>query len=265
MKLFIACPSSRRSKTRATYPNWPRWPSSKSGWRNETVHPKVVRQLAARPVVCLHWSALPSTTSRVSDAVPLVEDAIDSLVDRFVSAPYLHRVEHSFHAELIFELRRHGKLRACVEIGTSGLTQLIHKEWPETVVRSGRGKTVERRGLFDIVVLAPVQFEKVTLEQFLQGRIEPPIVIEVGLDYGLKHLEGDICKLLTSNVQHPYLIHLSRIGPRDKEVEDRINGIAACASRLRVAYVHHGTGSVAVKRLNDTAVPPPLASPDSRC
>lgn len=201
----------------------------------------------------------------VSNAVPLVEDAIDSLVDRFVSAPYLHRVEHSFHAELIFELRRHGKLRACVEIGTSGLTQLIHKEWPETVVRSGRGKTVERRGLFDIVVLAPVQFEKVTLEQFLQGRIEPPIVIEVGLDYGLKHLEGDICKLLTSNVQHPYLIHLSRIGPRDKEVEDRINGIAACASRLRVAYVHHGTGSVAVKRLNDTAVPPPLASPDSRC
>ena len=72
-----------------------------------------------------------------------------------------------------------------VEIGASGLTtQLIHKEWPETVVRVGRGKTVERRGLFDIVVLAPAQFEEVTLEQFLQGRIEPPIVIEVGLDYG---------------------------------------------------------------------------------
>ena len=51
-------------------------------------------------------------------------------------------------------------------------------------MRIGRGKTVERRGLFDIVVLAPAQFEKVTLEQFLQGQIEPPIVIEVGLDYG---------------------------------------------------------------------------------
>lgn len=208
----------------------------------------------------------PINDAWVSDAVPLVEDAIDSLVDRFVSAPYLHRVEHSFHAELISELRRHEELRACVESGASGLTtQLIHKEWPETVVRGGRGKTVERRGLFDIVVLAPAQFEEVTLEQFLQGRIEPPIVIEVGLDYGLEHLKGDICKLLTSQVQHPYLIHLSRIGPRDKKVEDRINGIAASAPRLRVAYVHHGTGGVAVKRLNDSAVSLQLASPDSRC
>ena len=208
----------------------------------------------------------PINDAWVSDAVPLVEDAIGSLVDRFVSAPYLHRVEHSFHAELISELRKHDKLRACVEIGASGLTtQLIHKEWPETVVRGGRGKTVERRGLFDIVVLAPAQFEKVTLEQFLQGRIEPPIVIEVGLDYGLKHIDGDIDKLLTSNVQHPYLIHLSRIGPRVKAVEDRINGIATSAPRLQVAYVHHGTGGVAVKRLNDSAVSLQLASPDSRC
>ena len=200
----------------------------------------------------------PINDAWVSDAVPLVEDAISSLVDRFVSAPYLHRVEHSFHAELISELRKHDKLRARVEIGASGLTtQLIHKEWPETVVRVDRGKTVERRGLFDIVVLAPAQFEQVTLEQFLQGRIEPPIVIEVGLDYGLKHLEGDIDKLRMSDVPHPYLIHLSRIGPRVEAVEDRINEIATSAPRLQVAYVHYGTGSVAVKRLNDLAVSPP--------
>jgi hypothetical protein len=197
----------------------------------------------------------PINDAWVSDAVPLVEDAIGSLVDRFVSAPYLHRVEHSFHAELISELRKHDKLRACVEIGASGLTtQLIHKEWPETVVRGGRGKTVERRGLFDIVVLSPAQFEEVTLEQFLQGRIEPPIVIEVGLDYGLKHIDGDIGKFLTSEVPHPYLIHLSRIGPRVEAVEDRIDEIATSAPRLQVAYVHHETDSVAVKRLNDSAV-----------
>jgi hypothetical protein len=207
----------------------------------------------------------PINDAWVGDAVPLVEDAIDSLVDTFVSAPYLHRVEHSFHAELISELRKHEKLRACVEIGTSGLTQLIHKEWPETVVRGDRGKTVERRGLFDIVVLAPVQFKEATLEQFLQGRIEPPIAIEVGLDYGLKHLDGDIDKLRTSQVQNPYLIHLSRIGPRDKAVEDRINEIAASAAPLRVAYVHHGPGGVAVKRLNDSAVSPQFASPDPHC
>ena len=208
----------------------------------------------------------PISDAWVSDAVPLVEDAIGSLVDRFVSAPYLHRVEHSFHAELIAELRRHDKLRACVEIGASGLTtQLIHKEWPETVVRGGRGKNVERRGLSDIVVLAPAQFKKVTLEQFQEGRIEPPIVIEIGLDYGLEHLNGDIDKLLTSKVQHPYVIHLSRIGPRAKRVEDRINGLATSAPCLQAAYVYHGTGGVAVKRLNDSAVSPQLASPDSRC
>jgi hypothetical protein len=146
-------------------------------------------------------------------------------------------------------------LRAFVEIGASGFrTQLIHKEWPETVVRVDRGKTVERRGLFDIVVLAPAQFEEVTLEQFLQGRIEPPIVIEVGLDYGFKHLDGDIKKFCTSKVPHPYIIHLSRIGPRVKAVEDRINGIATSALNLKAAYVHHGTDSVAVKRLNDSTV-----------
>jgi hypothetical protein len=132
------------------------------------------------------------------------------------------------------------------------------------MARDDRGKTVERRGLFDIVVRAPAQFEEVTLEQFLQGRIEPPIVIEVGLDYGLEHLKGDICKLRTSQVQHPYLIHLSRIGPRVEAVEDRINEIPTFAPHLQVAYVHHGTGGFAVKRLNDSAVSLQLASPDSR-
>jgi hypothetical protein len=204
----------------------------------------------------------PINDAWVSEAVSLVEDAIDSLVDAFVSAPYLHRVEHSFHAELISELRKHDKLRACVEIGASGFTtQLIHKEWPETVARVDRGKTVERRGLFDIVVLAPAQFEKATLEQFLQGRIEPPVVIEIGLDYGFKHMDRDIDKLLTSKVPCPYLIHLSRIGPRVEAVENRINDIATFAPSLQVAYVHHGAGSVAVKRLKDSAVSVQLASP----
>ena len=110
----------------------------------------------------------------------------------------------------------------------------------------------------------PAQFEKITLDQFLQGRVEPPIVIEVGLDYGLKHICGDVSKLLTSEVPHPYLIHLSRIGPRVEAVEDRINEIATSAPGLQVAYVHHETGSVAVKRLNDSAVSLQLASPDSR-
>ena len=86
-------------------------------------------------------------------------------------------------------------------------------------------------------MLAPAQFEKLTLEQFLQGRIEPPIVIEVGLDYGLKHINGDIDKFLTSNVQHPYVIHLSRMGRRVEAVEDRINeGYSAGGVEVKCNY-----------------------------
>ena len=81
------------------------------------------------------------------------------------------------------------------------------------------------------------------------------------MDYGLKHIEGDIDKFLTRNVQCPHLIHLSRIGPRVGAVEDRINGIARSAPRLQVAYVHRELGSVAVKRLNDSAVSLQSASP----
>jgi hypothetical protein len=228
------------------------WLTARNGVRE--VRPAAHGQTVGLPPLVM----APINDVWVSDAVPLVEDAIGSLVARFVSAPYLHRVEHSFHAELISELRTHEKLRACVQIGASGFTtQLIHKEWPETVVRGGRGQAVERRGLFDVVVLAPAQFENATLEQFQQGRIEPPIVIEVGLDYGLEHLIGDIGKLGTSDVPHPYLIHLSRVGPRVKGVEDLVNGITTVAPHLQAAYVHHGTGSVAVKRLNDSVVSPP--------
>jgi hypothetical protein len=158
---------------------------------------------------------VPDGDEWVSAVVPLVEQAIGRLTDSFVKDPYLHRVEHSLHADLIAELRTYEPLQRRVGIGRSGwATQLIHKEWPEMTPRVDRGKTIERRGLFDVVVLAPSQLGQANLEQFRQGRIAPPIVIEIGLDYGLAHLDGDVDKFVTSKVPHPYLLQFSRIQGR---------------------------------------------------
>jgi hypothetical protein len=68
-------------------------------------------------------------------------------------------------------------------IGDSGFkTQLIHKEWPEARPRRKLDLTADRRrGSFDLVVLAPSQLDRTALEQFRAGRIDAPIVIELGL------------------------------------------------------------------------------------
>ena len=96
-------------------------------------------------------------------------------------------------------------LRGWYPIDDSGFkTQLIHKEWPETRPRKKPELMVDRRrGSFDVVVLAPSQLEKATLEQFTVGRIDAPIVIELGLGYWNDHLSGDREKLTNSRVQHP--------------------------------------------------------------
>ena len=78
---------------------------------------------------------------------------------------------------------------------------LIHKEWPETVP----GREVDRRGLFDLAVLAPSQPAQASIEQFRQGRIHAPIVVEVGLDYGRAHLEQDLEKLRNSEVPYAHV------------------------------------------------------------
>jgi hypothetical protein len=95
----------------------------------------------------------------------------------------------------------------------------------------------QAQGSFDVVVLAPSQLEKATLEQFTVGRIDAPIVIELGLGYWTDHLSGDREKLTNSRVQHPYLVHLSRIpSGYQEETEASIAGIEAPA---QIAYVHH--------------------------
>lgn len=90
--------------------------------------------------------------------------------------------------------------------GTGIVSQLVHKEWPETV-----GREKNRRGNFDLAVLSPKLLEMCpSVRSCREGRLEAPIVIEIGLDYDAEHLANDAKKLINSKPRHGYLIHLVR-------------------------------------------------------
>jgi hypothetical protein len=104
----------------------------------------------------------------VAEAVKAVEASITKLIDEFRAQPFIHRVEHSLHVRLMQLLSEREHLRGWYPIDGSGFkTQLIHKEWPETRPRKKKPELIvdRRRGSFDVVVLAPSQLEKATLEQ----------------------------------------------------------------------------------------------------
>jgi hypothetical protein len=164
----------------------------------------------------------------VAEAVTAVEASITKLMDEFRVQPFIHRVEHSLHIRLVQLLGEWEHLRGWYPIGGSGFKmQLIHKEWPEARPRKKPDLIADqRRGSFDLVVLAPCQLQRTVLEQFIVGCIDAPIVIELGLNYGKQHLTGDRQKLANSKVQHPYFVHLSRMpSSRQGATEDVIAGI----------------------------------------
>lgn len=175
----------------------------------------------------------------VAEAVMAVEASITKLIDEFRVQPFIHRVEHSLHIRLVQLLGEWEHLRGWYPIGGSGFkTQLIHKEWPEARPRKKPDLIADRRrGSFDLAVLAPSQLQGTALEQFRAGRIDAPIVIELGLNYGEQHLTDDQEKLANSAVQYPYLVHLSRMpSSRQGKTEDVIDRII---ERPKIAYVHH--------------------------
>jgi len=99
-------------------------------------------------------------------AVEKVEQAVDLLVDDFAEHPYRHRVEHSLHLQLYRALADHRQFDVLAPVGTSSLRAgLIHKEWPETLP----GRDADRRGLFDLAVLAPSQLARASIDQFPAG------------------------------------------------------------------------------------------------
>lgn len=121
----------------------------------------------------------PADDEFVARTVPFVEQSIEQLLDEFCVHPFTHRVEHSLHVQLYRLLSRREELTRHVPIGRIGFaSQLIHKEWPETNPRTGKG----RRGSFDLAILTPGELRRVeSIDQFTLGPIEASIVPELGL------------------------------------------------------------------------------------
>jgi hypothetical protein len=193
----------------------------------------------------------PENDSWLPDAKECVEQAINTLVEEFVQFPYLHRVEHSIHTRLYELLSASHQFSQHYPIGQSlAITQLIHKEWPETIPRESKGN---RRGNFDLAVLSPVLLATCAgIDLFLEGRLPAPIVIEIGLDYDVKHLANDAKKLLNSKPKHCYLVHLVRDAPRDPATEQIILGIQA--KGIGTAYGRVAGNCKAFKLINQNTI-----------
>ena len=187
--------------------------------------------------------------SWIAKAKEVAERCIDELVNEFLEKPYLHRVEHSIHARLYELLRSHAPLDSEYAID-GGLSQPVHKEWPEAIPRPEKNN---RRGLFDIAILFPSQLSSCTPKDFKRGLLKPAIAIEMGLNYGSDHLAGDVKKMINSNISHGYLIHLVRDKPLDVdgEVKRIINNLRS-TPQIQVALAHVHGNERHIKLLSDT-------------
>ena len=187
----------------------------------------------------------------VAQARVAVDRAIEQVVKAFSEEPYLHRVEHSLHVVLHAALKAQPHLDGTYAIGTTKRrTQLIHKEWPET----RPGEEGAPHGKFDIGIIAPSQLKAATLDQFRAGRINAALAIEVGLDYGYRHLKQDHDKLLNSEVPAPYLLHLSRLRVTDQVVTEDLLVNARAPLCTGYAHIDPKTGKIRIKRPSDNAV-----------
>lgn len=191
----------------------------------------------------------------VADAKAAVERVLDAVVDDFCEQPYLHRVEHSLHAWLWSRLQQERVLQDVVNLKDGrNRTQLVHKEWPETHPRKRADGTEGPRGLFDLAILSPQQVGEASLEQLVFGRIEAPIVIEVGLDYGFPHLRQDAHKMLNSGVPAAYILHLSRLTDKDRTDTEQLLCNISDGRRSAYAHIHPQTGAVRSKHVRDLTV-----------
>lgn len=173
----------------------------------------------------------------VRAAVARVDGIVDDFIRAFVDHPYLHRVEHSLHCELYQMLCRDDVIGREVRMGDFA-TRLVHKEWPEFRPREGK----RRRGNSDLAVLSPNRLAGHSLYDFLDGRIEPPMVIEMGLNCDHKHLRDDLEKLLASEVSRGYLIHLVRETVAREAVVDDFDGIERCLVGIEEEHESLRTG-----------------------
>lgn len=193
----------------------------------------------------------PNKDRWLETAKNIVEQTIDNILDEFMQFPYLHRVEHSFHTHLIDKFRQFSELNQNIKIGNEE-TQLIHKEWPENIAWRGT------RGNFDIVILSPTQFNstpKPNIVDFSEGIIPPPIVIECGLNYNMKHLKDDLDKIINNAPKYGYIIHLIRDDTDEqKKIEKEDIFKKANESGYKIAYAYINGKNVKYKHLNDSKI-----------
>ena len=182
-----------------------------------------------------------------SNARAAVEQSIDQFILEFIEFPYLHRVEHSVHCEL-FQILAQRKIFSRTYPMGRWLTQPIHKEWPEYLARPEKGN---RRGNFDLSVLAPDRLKSCSFSEFREGRVRPSIVIEVGLDYDLGHLTQDAAKLKNSGIEDSYLVHLVR-----QDVTDNFDAVEQflldCG--LRTGYARLTSARAFYKLMSDEKI-----------
>lgn len=197
---------------------------------------------------------LGSSDAWMDDAKGAVQGAINRLVDRFVQHPYLHRVEHSLHCELYQLLTEAPLLREPITLGPL-IARPVQKEWPESTPRSWKHG---RRGNFDLVVLSPADATAgIDARAFLGGYLKPLIAIELGLDYGRKHLEEDDRKIRNSSIRSGYLVHFAREEKRlQSGVREAVEQIIAreATGGPKVAYAHLTSARVEVRRLGEPTI-----------
>ena len=205
-----------------------------------------LRQHISRVVECRHRD-----DNWVRNARTATEACIEELVSEFTTQPFRHRVEHSLHMSLFARLQETLGGERNFRIGGSTFeTGLVHKEWPETIPQQENGG---RRGNFDLAVLCPQCIAEATLAEFEVGLIKPVIAIELGLNYDRDHLDGDVEKLLNSEIENAYIVHLERHVSR-AGVDERIAALAASEAGVKIAFARMLGGCVVRKSLGDTEI-----------
>ena len=91
------------------------------------------------------------------------------------------------------------------------------------------------------------------MKDFDEGRIPPPIAVEMGLNYGNGHLASDAEKLLNSQVRHGYLVHFVRGPSHDPFVDQTIDRLFP-EPTIRVAFARIERKGRFVKYLDEPKI-----------
>ena len=190
--------------------------------------------------------------SWVYEAIPKSEEIINNFLKNFMEFPYLHRVEHSIHCDLYNLFSKDEFFNKSVKLSDGTETQILHKEWPEYRPREDKNN---RRGNFDFVILSPESVKSKNVNDFVIGKIEAPIVVEIGLNYGTGHLLEDFKKINNSKVYRGYLLHLVRKEKvEDNSIEEILLEIENKFKNIKIGYVKHTIGGVRYKLINNDKI-----------